>query len=111
MVAIVILMVVIVILMTMNLSMLGILCVRATYKNRTYARKTAHLMLADQKMLDFNNRYYIGINIKLTIYHHTSTNEESILNNIESLHLIPGSKIRTIEMIGKGITHSYNTHM
>ena len=70
MVAIVILMVVIVTLMTMNLSMAGILCVRATYKNRTDAIKTAHLMLADQKMPNFNDRYYIGINIKLTINHH-----------------------------------------
>ena len=55
-------MVVIVILMTMNLSMAGILCVRATYKNRTDAIKI-HLMLADQKMPNFNNRYYIGIKL------------------------------------------------
>ena len=53
-----------------NLSMTGILCACATYRNRIDAIKTAHLMLADQKMPNFNNRYYIGINIKLTIYCH-----------------------------------------
>ena len=39
-----------------NLSMAGILCVQyAIGKNRTI--KTLRLMLADQQMLNFNNRY------------------------------------------------------